>query len=62
LAAHDGQIELNARARAYANFSWDEFTVVNAAADTGKNLFRKVEAKGVKNGETWVLKVTATGA
>jgi hypothetical protein len=31
-----------------ANFAWEEFTVVNAADDSGKNLNRKVESKGTK--------------
>jgi len=31
-----------------ANYAWEEFTVVNAADDTGKNLNRKVESKGTK--------------
>jgi uncharacterized cupin superfamily protein len=44
-----------------ANFSWQEFTVVNAADDTGKNLNRKVADKGTKSsGETWVLSLQIT--
>ncbi len=39
-----------------ANFAWEEYTVVNAADDSGKNLNRKVASKGTKSsGETWVL-------
>ncbi|MBS7622808.1 hypothetical protein KEJ39_03930 [Candidatus Bathyarchaeota archaeon] len=45
---------------AQANFAWEEYTVVNAADDTGKNLVRKVENHGTKNGGTWVLKITLT--
>jgi len=47
---------------AEANFAWEEFTVVNAADNTGKNLFRKVENKGTKNGGTWTLGITASAA
>jgi hypothetical protein len=44
-----------------ANFSWQEFTVVNAADDTGKNLCRKVENHGTKaSGDTWVVSVSIT--
>lgn len=44
-----------------ANFSWQEFTVVNAADDTGKNLNRKVADKGTKSsGETWTLSLQVT--
>jgi hypothetical protein len=46
---------------AEANFAWNEFTVVNAADDTGKNLNRKVAAKGTKSsGETWTLSLQIT--
>lgn len=39
-----------------ANYAWEEYTVVNAADDTGKNLNRKITSKGTKSsGETWVL-------
>jgi len=31
-----------------ANYAWNEFTVVNAADDAGKNLNRRVESKGTK--------------
>jgi len=44
-----------------ANFAWNEFTVVNAANDTGINLNRKVSAKGTKSsGETWTLELQIT--
>ena len=46
-----------------ANFVWNEITVCNTAADTGKNLNRKVQAMGTKaSGSTWVatLEVTLT--
>lgn len=44
-----------------ANYSWQEFTVVNAADDTGKNLNRKVENHGTKaSGDTWVVSLTIT--
>lgn len=44
-----------------ANFAWNEFTVVNAADDTGKNLNRKVQSQGTKSsGSTWVLQVDIT--
>jgi hypothetical protein len=33
---------------AEGNHAWEEFTVVNAADDTGDNLNRKVESKGTK--------------
>lgn len=46
---------------AEANFSWQEFTVVNAADDSGKNLNRKVADKGTKtSGETWTLSLQIT--
>jgi len=39
-----------------ANFAWQEFTVVNASSDTGKNLNRKVSAQGSKAaGQTWTV-------
>lgn len=39
-----------------ANYAWEEYTVVNAATDTGKNLNRKISSKGTKaSGESWVL-------
>lgn len=41
-----------------ANFAWNEFTVVNASDDTGKNLNRKVVSKGTKSsGETWTVEL-----
>jgi hypothetical protein len=44
-----------------ANYAWKEFTIVNAANDTGKNLNRKVEDHGVKaSGDTWVIQVSIT--
>jgi len=44
-----------------ANFAWNEFTVVNAADDTGINLNRKVSPKGTKSaGETWTLELQIT--
>ncbi len=46
---------------AEANYSWQEYTVVNAADDTGKNLNRKVADKGTKvSGETWTLSLQLT--
>lgn len=44
-----------------ANFSWQEFTVVNASSDAGVNLNRKVENKGTKvSGETWTITLRVT--
>ena len=44
-----------------ANYSWQEYTVVNAADDSGKNLNRKVTDKGTKvAGETWTLSLQIT--
>jgi len=43
-----------------ANFTWNEFTIVNASNDNGKNLNRKVEYKGVKSGGTWVVELSIT--
>jgi hypothetical protein len=44
-----------------ANFAWEEFTVVNAEDDSGKNLNRKVASKGTKaSGETWTLSLQIT--
>jgi len=43
------------------NHAWEEFTVVNAADDSGKNLNRKVASKGTKtSGETWTLSLKIT--
>jgi len=44
-----------------ANYSWQEFTVVNASDDTGVNLNRKCADKGTKtSGESWVLSLKIT--
>ena len=44
-----------------ANYAWEEYTVVNAASDTGKNLNRKTASKGTKaSGESWVLSLSIT--
>lgn len=44
-----------------ANYAWEEFTIVNASTDTGKNLNRKTSSKGTKtSGETWTLSVQVT--
>jgi hypothetical protein len=44
-----------------ANYAWEEYTVVNAADDTGKNLNRKIASKGTKtSGETWTLSLQIT--
>ena len=44
-----------------ANFAWEEYTVVNGADDTGKNLNRKTSSKGTKaSGESWVLSLQIT--
>jgi hypothetical protein len=44
-----------------ANYAWEEYTVVNAASDTGKNLNRKCSSKGTKaSGETWTLSLQIT--
>lgn len=44
-----------------ANWPWNEFTVVNATADTGKNLIRKVSLQGTKtSGQTWELTIQIT--
>jgi hypothetical protein len=46
-----------------ANYAWEEYTVVNAATDDGKNLNRKVASKGTKtSGETWTLSLSITFA
>ena len=43
-------------ASAEANFAWEEYSVSNTNADTGKNLNRKISAKGTKvSGESWTL-------
>jgi hypothetical protein len=42
-------------------FDWNEFTVINGADDTAKNLNRKVSAKGSKAaGESWIAEVAIT--
>ena len=39
-----------------ANYAWEEFTVVNAADDTGDNLNRKVDSQGTKQvDQVWEL-------
>jgi len=44
-----------------ANYAWEEYTVVNAADDSGKNLNRKISSKGTKvSGESWVLSLKIT--
>jgi hypothetical protein len=44
-----------------ANYAWEEYTVVNASSDTGKNLNRKISSKGTKaSGETWTLSLQIT--
>jgi hypothetical protein len=46
---------------AEGNHGWQEFTVVNAADDAGKNLNRKVADKGTKtSGETWTAELQIT--
>jgi hypothetical protein len=44
-----------------ANYAWEEYTIVNAATDEGKNLNRKTASKGTKaSGETWTLSLQIT--
>ena len=44
-----------------ANYAWEEYTVVNASSDTGKNLNRKISSKSTKaSGETWTLSLQIT--
>lgn len=46
---------------AEANYAWNEFTVSNAADDTGKNLNRRVSAQGTKtSGQIWTLTLDIT--
>jgi hypothetical protein len=46
-----------------ANYDWEEFTVVNAATDAGKNLNRKCDSQGAKTDtETWTLQLQVTVA
>jgi len=43
-----------------AQFAWEEFTVVNAADDSGDNLCRKTQSLGTKGAEIWRLTLTVT--
>lgn len=44
-----------------ANHAWREFTIVNAAGDTGKNLNRKTSDQGTKAaGQIWTMEVSLT--
>lgn len=43
-----------------AQFAWEEYTVVNAADDTGDNLCRKIQSLGTKGAEIWRLTLTIT--
>lgn len=44
-----------------ANYAWQEFTVSNTSAGTGKNLNRKVSAQGTKaSGQTWTVQLQIT--
>jgi hypothetical protein len=44
-----------------ANYAWEEYTIVNASDDTGKNLNRKTSSKGTKaSGESWTLSLKIT--
>ena len=44
-----------------ANYSWQEFTVVNSADDAGDNLNRKVSDQGTKaSGQTWTVDLEIT--
>ena len=44
-----------------ANYAWEEYTVVNASSDSGKNLNRCTSSKGTKtSGEVWTLSVKIT--
>ena len=48
-------------ASAEANFSWQEFTVVNSSVEGGKNLVRKLSNQGTKTaGQVWSLQLTIT--
>ena len=38
-----------------AVYAWNEFTVVKGSDDIGINLNRKVQAKGTKADDTWIL-------
>jgi len=63
-SAEDQFIEWRATfGSADANYAWEEYTVVNAADDTGKNLNRKISSKGTKSsGESWTLSMKITFA
>jgi hypothetical protein len=44
---------------AEANYAWQEFTITNAADDSGENLNRLVSNQGTKaSGQTWTIDVT----
>ena len=44
-----------------ANFPWQEFTIVNAANDTGDNLNRVANNQGTKVvGQVWTVSVAVT--
>lgn len=44
-----------------ANYDWNEFTIVNAADDTGDNLNRKTSTQGTKaSGQVWTLDLSIT--
>jgi hypothetical protein len=43
-----------------AQFAWEEYTVVNAADDSGDNLCRKKQFLGTKGAEIWRLTLTVT--
>jgi len=44
-----------------ANYAWKEFTIINAASDTGKNLNRKVSDQGTKTtGQIWTVDLAIT--
>jgi len=46
---------------AEGNYAWEEYTVVNASDDAGKNLNRCITSKGTKaSGETWTLGLKIT--
>jgi len=43
-----------------AQWAWEEYTLVNAADDTGDNLVRKTQSLGTKGAEIWRLTLTIT--
>jgi len=46
---------------AAANFSWQEFTIINGSDDTGDNMNRLVSDQGTKaSGQTWTLDLEVT--